>query len=179
MFCSSDYWTTQALKPCSSCSYVTKVKKGSLSKNQGANKKLHGSLKIFWGTGSCPELTMVQVLGDSKGRGSSWPVWNQDAITWPATCKPLNSAREAKEKLLKLMSSLLRLNRHNKCVELNFGFKFSSKRQIQFPVVKVLQRCSSFCPRPSNFPYLGMRRRCGHLVMISALILQLLTLLAA
>lgn len=74
MFCSSDYWTTQALKPCSSCSYVTKVKKGSLSKNQGANKKLHGSLKIFWGTGSCPELTMVQVLGDSKGRGSSWPV---------------------------------------------------------------------------------------------------------
>lgn len=42
------------------------------------------------------------------------------------------------------MSSLSRLHWHNKHVELHFGFKSSSKRQIQSPMMK-----ESFCPRPS------------------------------
>lgn len=61
----------------------------------------------------------------------------------------LSSTREAKEKLSKLMSSLSRLHWHNKCVELHFGFKSSSKWQIQSPMVKVLQRRRRVCPRPS------------------------------
>lgn len=63
------------------------------------------------------------------------------------------SAGEAKEKLSKLMCSLWRLHWHSKCVEQHFGFKSSSKWQIQSPTVKVLQRCRrvSVPDHQSNF----------------------------
>lgn len=135
---------------------------------------LPGTLEASWRPGRCPDLSLAEV--PPAGEGGRKQLARIKGRCHHLACNLLSrSAGEAKEKLSKLMSSLSRLHWHSKRVEQHFGFKSSSKWQIQSPTVKVLQRCRrvSVPDHQSNFCFLVMRHRCRQLVIGSALALRL------